>query len=47
MKKPTNAAIVQCIDTPHSPTSFGNLKHHHQGVNHDPVEIGAQCYRNH
>jgi hypothetical protein len=41
MKKPTNAAILQCIDTGHSPTSFGTLKRHHQGVDHAPAEIGA------
>jgi hypothetical protein len=37
MKKPTNAVILQC---------FGNLKCHHQGVNHDPAETGSQCCRN-
>jgi hypothetical protein len=46
MKKPTNALILQCIDTRHSPTCFGTLKWHHQGVNHDPADIGAQCCRN-
>jgi hypothetical protein len=45
-KKPTNALILQYIDTIHSPTCFGTLKCHHQGVNHDPAEIGAQCRRN-
>jgi hypothetical protein len=46
MKESTNAVILQCIDTRHSPTGFGTLKCHHQGVNHDPSEIGAQCCRN-
>jgi hypothetical protein len=45
-EKPTNAVILQCIDTRHSPIYFGTLKCHHQGVNHDPAEIGAQCCRN-
>jgi hypothetical protein len=43
MKKPTNASIIQCIDTQYSPTCFGILECHHQGVKHDPAEIGAQC----
>jgi hypothetical protein len=45
-EKTTNAVILRCIDTRHSPTCFGTLKCHHQGVNHDPAEIGAQCCRN-
>jgi hypothetical protein len=45
-KIPTNASIPQYIDTRHSPTCFGTLKCHHQGVNHDPAEIGAQRRRN-
>jgi hypothetical protein len=45
-KKPTNALILQCSDTRHFPTCFGTLKYHHQEVNHDPAEIGAQCCRN-
>jgi hypothetical protein len=45
-KKPTNALIIQCIDTRHSPTCFGTLKCHHQGFNHDSAEIGAQCRSN-
>jgi hypothetical protein len=42
MKKPTNSLIIQCIDTQYSPTCFGTLKCHNQGVKHDPAEIGAQ-----
>jgi hypothetical protein len=42
-EKPTNALIFQYIDTRHSPTCFGTLKCHHQGINHDPAEIGAKC----
>jgi hypothetical protein len=34
------------MDIRHSPTRFGTLKCHHQGVNHDPAEIVAQCCRN-
>jgi hypothetical protein len=40
-EKPTNALIIQCIGT-HSPACFGTLKYHHQGVKHDPAEIGSQ-----
>jgi hypothetical protein len=43
IENPTNAVILQCTDTRHSPTCFGTLKCHHQGVIHDPAEIGAQC----
>jgi hypothetical protein len=43
MKKPTNALIIQCIGTQYSPTCFGALKCHHQGVEHDSAEIGTQC----
>jgi hypothetical protein len=43
MKKPSNAIILQCVDTRNSPTCFGTSKCHHQGVNHDPAEISAQC----
>jgi hypothetical protein len=46
MKKPTSAVIIQCTDTRNSPTCFGTLKCHHQGVNYDPAEIGAQYCRN-
>jgi hypothetical protein len=42
-KKTTNALIIQCIDTQHSPTCFGTLKCHYHGVKHDPAEMGAQC----
>jgi hypothetical protein len=42
-EKPTNALIIQCIGTQYSPTCFGTLKCHHQGVKDDPAEIGAQC----
>jgi hypothetical protein len=42
-RKRTNAVILQCIDILRSRTCFGTLKCHHQGVNHDPAEIGAQC----
>jgi hypothetical protein len=45
-KKPRNALILQCIDARHSPACFGALKCHHQGVNNDLAEIGAQCCRN-
>jgi hypothetical protein len=41
MKKPTNAVILQCIDTLHSPTYFSSLKCHHQEVNYDPAETRA------
>jgi hypothetical protein len=41
-EKPTNAVIIQCIGTQHSRKSFGTLKCHHQGVKHDPAEIGAK-----
>jgi hypothetical protein len=40
-EKVTNALIIQCIGTQYSPTCFGTLKCHHQGVKHDPVETGA------
>jgi hypothetical protein len=42
-KKPTNALIIQCGGTQYSPTCFGTLNCHNQGVKHDPAEIGAQC----
>jgi hypothetical protein len=42
-EKPTNALTINCIGTQYSPTCFGILKCHHQGVKHDPAEIGAQC----
>jgi hypothetical protein len=42
-EKPTNALLIQCIGTQYSTTCFGTLKYHHQGVKHDPAEIGAQC----
>jgi hypothetical protein len=42
-EKPTNVLIIQCIGTQYSPTRFGTLKCHHQGVKHDPPEIGCQC----
>jgi hypothetical protein len=42
-EKPTNALIIQRIGTQYSPTCFGTLKSHHQGVKHDPAEIGTQC----
>jgi hypothetical protein len=46
-EKTTHAVILQCSDTRRSPTCFCTLKcTHHQGINHDPAEIGAQCYRN-
>jgi hypothetical protein len=41
-EKLTNALIIQYIGTQYSPTCFSNLKCHHQGVKHDPAEIGAQ-----
>jgi hypothetical protein len=41
-EKPTNVLIFQCIGTRYSPTCSGTLKCHHQGVKHDPAEIGAQ-----
>jgi hypothetical protein len=40
-KKPTNALTTQFIGIQCSTTCFGILKCHHQGVKHDPVEIGA------
>jgi hypothetical protein len=42
-EKPTNALTIQCIGTQYSSTCFGTLKCHHQGVKHNPAEIGAQC----
>jgi hypothetical protein len=42
-KEPTNALTIQCIGTQYSPTCFGTLKCHHQGVKHDPAETDAQC----
>jgi hypothetical protein len=42
-EKPTNALIIQCVGTQYSPTCFGTLKCHHQGVKYDPAEIGTQC----
>jgi hypothetical protein len=42
-EKPTNALVIQCIGTQYSPTCFGTLKCHHQGVKHDPAKLGAQC----
>jgi hypothetical protein len=42
-EKPTSALIIQCIAPQYSPTCFGTLKCHHQGIKHDPAEIGAQC----
>jgi hypothetical protein len=42
VKKPTNALINQCIGTQYSPTCFGTLNWHHQGVKYDPAEIGVQ-----
>jgi hypothetical protein len=46
-QKPTNALIIQCISSQYSPTCFGTLKFHNQGVKHDPAEIGAQCRGKH
>jgi hypothetical protein len=40
-EKPTNVLTIQCIGT-QSPTCFGILQCHHQGVKHDPAEIGAK-----
>jgi hypothetical protein len=42
-EKPTNALAIQRIGIQYSPTCFGTLKCHHQGVKYDPAEIGAQC----
>jgi hypothetical protein len=42
-KTPTNALIIQLIGIQYSPTCFGTLKCHHQGVQLDPAEIGAKC----
>jgi hypothetical protein len=42
-EKPTNALIIQYIGTQYSRICFGTLKCHHQGVKHDPAEMGAQC----
>jgi hypothetical protein len=41
-EKPKNSLIIQCIGTPYSPTCFGTLKCHYQGVKRDPAETGAQ-----
>jgi hypothetical protein len=38
-EKPTNALIIHCIGTQYSPTCFGTLKCHHQGVKYDPAEM--------
>jgi hypothetical protein len=46
MKKPSNAQIFESIGTRRSPTFFDTIKYHHQGVDHDVAEIGAQCCRN-
>jgi hypothetical protein len=46
-EEPTNSLIIQCIGTQYSPTCFGTLNCHHQGVKHDPDEIGAQCRGKH
>jgi hypothetical protein len=35
-EKPTNALIIQCIGTKYSPTCFGTLTCHHQGVKYYP-----------
>jgi hypothetical protein len=40
-ENPTNAVILQFIDTRHSPTCFGTLKCHNQGIKRDPAEIGG------
>jgi hypothetical protein len=45
-EKPTHALIIQCIGTLYSPTCFGTLKCHHQGVKYDPAEIGTKCRGN-
>jgi hypothetical protein len=44
-EKPTNSLIIQCIGAQYSPTCFVTLKYH-QGVKHEPAEIGAQCRGN-
>jgi hypothetical protein len=42
-EKPTNALIIQWIGTQYSPSRFGILKCHNQGVKHDAAaETGAQ-----
>jgi hypothetical protein len=41
-EKPTNALIIECICTQYFPTCFVTLKCHHQGVKHDPAEIGKR-----
>jgi hypothetical protein len=41
-EKTTNALIIQFIGIQHSPTYFGTLKCHNQGVKHDPAEVGVQ-----
>jgi hypothetical protein len=41
--KTTNALTIQCIGSQYSPTCFGTLKCHLQGVKHNPAEIVAQC----
>jgi hypothetical protein len=42
-EKETNALIIHCIGTQYSPTCFGILKWHNQGVKHDSADICAQC----
>jgi hypothetical protein len=37
VKTTTNALILQCTDTRHSPTCFGTLKCLYQAVNHAPA----------
>jgi hypothetical protein len=44
VSKITNKCINHSMYcTQYSPSCFGTLKCHHQGVKHDPAEIGAQC----
>jgi hypothetical protein len=49
-EKSTNAFIIQYIGTQYSPTCFGTLKYHHQGVKHDPAtshDIGHLSQQDH
>jgi hypothetical protein len=41
-EKPTNALISHCIGVRYSPTCFGTLKCHNQGVKHDAAEVDVQ-----
>jgi hypothetical protein len=37
-KTPTNASLIQCIGASYTPTRFGILECHHQGVRYEHAE---------